>query len=197
VRDAPWVNRQPLKILFDPSARLASVTNPALIEGILTKTFAAGGASDGKVVLIYKKDRPLPPWLALDPSRLFLLEVNSRDEAFASLLGALTAPPFITWYGTGIQSILVEGGPMLLNHLTQIRAIDAFHVFVTPAFLSLSSHQIAPSISPLNNQVASMERYKLLQGMTIGDDQLIEFMPRDRFEKIFTPVPHVLPTSKS
>jgi diaminohydroxyphosphoribosylaminopyrimidine deaminase/5-amino-6-(5-phosphoribosylamino)uracil reductase len=185
VRDSWGPLRQPLKIVFDPSGRLASQRAEDLPTKVKQRTFAA----KTKVILVCPARVRDQAWAKPLDADVYYVGVKSRDEAFDSLLDAVTSGEFVAWHGTSLQSIYVEGGPALHNYLLGRDLYDACHVFVTPSLVSASVHRVGffaeQNVPPGLSQIATMKRYKLLQSLSIGADVLMEFMPEDRWAQIF------------
>lgn len=176
--------RQPLKMVFDPSARLLGCQDQTLIKKLLEKTFSM----QDRVLLVYGESHPLPSWLKSHGPNLYVIRVPPQEAAFSSLLDQMAGNDFLQWYGLPIQSIFVEGGASLINHLIQRDAIDAFQVFLNPSILSATTHHINLSGNgPVQNtRVASMDRYHLVQSTILDQDVFLEFMPKNRYQSIFS-----------
>lgn len=185
-RDSWGPMRQPLKIIFDPSGRLARQSAADLPSKVKTRTFAA----KTKVVLVCPTWVRDQDWAKSLDADIYYVEVKQREDAFTDLLAAVASTDFVAWYGSSLQSIFVEGGPALHDYLLAKDFYDAFHVFVTPSFISATVNRIGlfagQEIPQGYSHIASMKRYKLLQSMSLGADVLMEFMPEDRFVRFFS-----------
>ncbi len=176
--------RQPLKIIFDPSGRLLGCQEQTLIKKLLEKTFSP----QDRVLLVYGESNPLPPWLTGHGPNLYVIRVPTKQVAFSSLLNQMASNDFVQWHGLPVQSIFVEGGAALINHLISIDAVDAFQVFLNPSLLNATKHHInlSGTASAQNTRVASMDRYHLVQSTILDQDVFLEFMPKDRYQWIFS-----------
>jgi diaminohydroxyphosphoribosylaminopyrimidine deaminase/5-amino-6-(5-phosphoribosylamino)uracil reductase len=185
-RDTWGPLRQPLKIVFDPSGRLATQRAEDLPAKVRNRTFA----TQTKVVLVCPTNVRDQSWAKPLGADVYYVPVKSRDEAFSSLLDAVTSADFVAWHGAALQSIFIEGGPALHNHLLAHDFYDAFHVFVTPSLISANVHRVGffpdQKVPAGHSRIASMKRYQLLQSLSLGPDILLEFMPEDRIEHIFS-----------
>jgi diaminohydroxyphosphoribosylaminopyrimidine deaminase/5-amino-6-(5-phosphoribosylamino)uracil reductase len=184
-RDTWGPMRQPLKIVFDPSGRLSRVPYGSLPEKVRTRTLARAT----QIVYVGPDNGPARAWAKQLEADVFYVAVPDKDQAFPALMTAVMGPAFVSWYGSTLQSIFVEGGAALHNHLLATDCYDAFHVFVTPSFISADQHRVgsygAQEIPMGFSHVASMKRYELLQTASLGPDVLMEFLPKDRYERIF------------
>jgi diaminohydroxyphosphoribosylaminopyrimidine deaminase/5-amino-6-(5-phosphoribosylamino)uracil reductase len=185
-RDSWGPMRQPLKIIFDPSGRLARQPAADLPLKVKTRTFAP----KTKVVLVCPTTVRDQDWAKSLDADIFYVQIKQREDAFTDLLATVSSADFVAWYGSSLQSIFVEGGPALHDYLLANDFYDAFHVFVTPSFISASVNRIGlfagQEIPSGHSHIASMKRYKLLQSMLLGSDVLMEFMPEDRFVRVFS-----------
>lgn len=177
--------RQPLKIVFDPSGRLSRIPFSALPEKVKMRTFAAGT----KVVYVGPESPASRHWARESKADIFYIGAAEKARAFDTLLMTVTSPPFVAWHGTPLQSLFVEGGAALHNYLLAADLYDAFHVFVTPSFISAETHRVGyfggGTLPQGFGHVATMKRYHLLQAAPLGPDVLMEFMPEDRWTRIF------------
>ena len=169
---APPINRHPVKVLFDPSGRLAAAPAPvqnALREGVF---------SSGEVILI----SPASPAAVGDGDARVLQLRASKPAAAAAQLGSKEVARFL---GRPLQSVLVEGGPGLLSALLRADLLDCCHVFVSSAILGGNNHRIGSGQTPGEAVLQHMQRLSLVAANRSGDDVLMEMLPADRLNRLF------------
>lgn len=176
-RDAPWKPRHPMKILFDPSGRLLSLSDSKVIDNLCKKTLA----NPQNIVYVTRSPHSFPHWLkdATSQSFTILLEPPRISSEFAQLKAALCSQSFIVWHGSPLQSVLVEGGPTILNILLREGALDALQFFVNTAFLSGKKHHIGTFTDDAYSKLSSMERFRLLQSFSFESDTYLEMIPQE------------------
>lgn len=184
---APPINRQPLKIVFDPSGRLLKLDD-FLQKKLKNSTFKEGG----KIIYAVKHsifDASIQNWLTnLRQENILILRLNDEDP-LADIFEQLGQAEVTSFWDVGVQSIFVEGGPMLLTSMMQRDMIDCFHTFINPSFLGGTKNRIA-NFSDKNNKSSlfscqNMPRYRLMTTLRLNNDILVEYLPQDRFHKVF------------
>ncbi|SEM16371.1 diaminohydroxyphosphoribosylaminopyrimidine deaminase [Stigmatella aurantiaca] len=125
-------HRQPIRLVFDPGARLLSCPEETW-QGVLERTFS----SQTPTLLMVRESavaaarrEPLPA------RRLERIEhlVSLPDELSPSecLRAALADPSLSARAGRPIHSVMVEGGPRLISTLAEEGMIDMTHIFTAP-----------------------------------------------------------------
>jgi diaminohydroxyphosphoribosylaminopyrimidine deaminase/5-amino-6-(5-phosphoribosylamino)uracil reductase len=182
-RDAPWHKRNPLKILFDPSGRLASLKHGKIVDTLLTKTLY----NPQKIVYVTSSKKVAPEWLqkTLAPSYMIAFEDYEYPRLISKVKQELNSESFIRWHGHPIQSVLVEGGASLLNYLISEDALDALQFFTSPAVLSGKKHHLGSLKQGVANELSSMKKFSLLQSHTLGDDVYFEMVPASILSQFF------------
>ena len=182
-RDAIWHRRDPLKILFDPSGRLLKINDSKMISNILDKTLL----HPEKIVYVSFLQDSTPHWLKDALSKAFIIRLDKRDlgREIQRLKFEIGTPEFINWYGTPIQSVLVEGGASLTNYFLKLNEFDAFQFFFSPAFLSGTKHHLGMMTENHFCHLKKMPRYELLQSFSVGNDVYCEMLPQPTLERLF------------
>lgn len=197
VRDAALPhNRHPLKIIFDPFGRIVKLSE-AKFATIQSSTLSGPEAAYIGVqrqhweALADKKRHPIHK---MDHLQFVVLDDPRGHELqeFMIKLAGIKLPQ-----NRRIQSILVEGGPALLTLMAQRDLIDSFHCFIAPAILGGRKNRIGtvanrgdgPRQAAIDKLFAQMERYRLMGTHQLGNDVLMEFIPQDRYQKIFASKP--------
>lgn len=91
------------------------------------------------------------------------------------------------WLGRPAQSVFFEGGARLISALLEIDAIDLMHTFVAPVILAgqgrrlIREHVSQPHLSDAFH-------FDVLSTFPLGDDMLLELMPRRMVEAFFSEV---------
>ncbi len=170
VRDSPFINRQPIKLVFDPNGKILRAPGKKISE-LKQTTFRPSEAKT-----IYATSAQVDSGF-IDECNLEVVSLNENEHPLKQTLQALKGnihkslgrPPF--------QSILVEGGPRLLSLFFKDGYFDCIHAFVAPAILSGSSNRI-DSMSPLKS-LAEMRRYENVTTAQLGNDILLEMIPTE------------------
>jgi len=181
VRDLPEPSLTPLRMVFDPHARLLSAVDlqkNALRQGTLSlgsplvvfvSESSYSAERDGARAWHDECERhgvrfvPFPAKSSADLLAGFFAALESTD------LSALRPGPF---RARPLQSVLVEGGPTLLNALFGVGAIDICHAFLAPFFLGGVKNRIG-----CIGSLESAERHVSLANFRAGNDVVWEFMP--------------------
>lgn len=194
VRDcAKPINRDPTKILFDPNGRVLSASS-TLRKKLIEKTFTKNSPI---IYAISKKALHASDdiWIKKLDINLFIMEL-STDTPIEECLDSLNNDAITQFLKLPLQSIFVEGGPTLLTHLLRQDRIDCFHTFIAPSFMGGIFNRIGRINEPiagenrdtnLNRPVAcsAMKRYKLMAVNQLGADIVMEYIPKDRFQRCF------------
>lgn len=114
--------------------------------------------------------------------------VGSHSEVIArSLVEFWSSTTFEQWLGRPAQSIFIEGGPRLISLLMENDALDLLHVFIAPLILggrarrlNRESYQDPPMPSALH--------FDVLSTLSMGDDMLLELMPKRMVTAFFSEV---------
>jgi diaminohydroxyphosphoribosylaminopyrimidine deaminase/5-amino-6-(5-phosphoribosylamino)uracil reductase len=146
---------QPLRIVWDPGSKLQG-----------TQAFA-DDELEQKTPWLYLGPRPLKGALWMPWS-----EEDAKDlKGVAGLFSKLTE--------MGIQSLMIEGGPTLLRAWMATDFWDVAHVMVAPLWLDRDPLGSNPEQKPLRS-LANTEKWVRASSLPLGDDLLMEFVPRSR-----------------
>lgn len=124
------------------------------------------------------------------PESVALLTLTADDAGHDSMAAARrvahfwTSDDMRTWLGRSPQSLFIEGGATLLSSLLEIDAIDLLHVFIAPMVLAGEArrlHRQGLSAPPLD----SATHFDVLSTFALGNDMLMELMPRRMSETFF------------
>jgi len=170
---APPHARQPHKIIFDPSARLATASSKVL-EALFDSTSASG-----PIIYWCTKDKSIKLPLDLSSYADRLIHVPYSDEDVPLLFKHLDAK-HRERFGCELQSVMVEGGAQLLTLLLRADLFDACHVFVRAGILGGLRNRVGRLERGDNPVRDLMERndFHLLATQQIDDDVLIECVSR-------------------
>lgn len=146
---------QPLRIVWDP-----------------------GGKIQGPQAFAETELELKTPWLYLGPRRLEGALWIPWDEEDAKKLKGI-AKLFSKLTEMGIQSLMIEGGPTLLRAWIETGLWDVAHVMVAPLWLDRDPVGRNPEQTPLRC-LANTEKWVRASSLSLGDDLLMEFVPRSR-----------------
>jgi diaminohydroxyphosphoribosylaminopyrimidine deaminase/5-amino-6-(5-phosphoribosylamino)uracil reductase len=159
----PHAARQPVRVIYDPFAKLATL-GPKETKKLGETTFNA----EQKVLWLTTIRQP-------DLKQHIFQVILEKDEPLAESLARLSSEEVKSFLGRDLQSVFVEGGPRLIQSLGAEDLIDCFHVFIHPMFVPSTRHTV-------NNmgratKLAELNRYKLVASHRFDNDQLMEFIP--------------------
>ena len=197
------INRHPLKIVFDPSARLLSEASPELCAKVLATTFCPSSKTVyAACAKAYQHgcNQALLHSDYWDGSQHILRLTLNDDEPVSDLVAQLGGSAVTRFNGLPLQSVFIEGGARLVNLFMDRDLIDCFHTFIAPCFLGASRHRIATPVagdglhpsttgSRFPQKCPTMHRHRLMTAYPLGEDVLMEYVPEDRWAKIFKEVP--------
>ncbi|MEN9809782.1 MAG: bifunctional diaminohydroxyphosphoribosylaminopyrimidine [Pseudomonadota bacterium] len=124
------------------------------------------------------------------PESVALLTLSGDTAGTDSLISARrvaqfwTSDAMRTWLDRLPQSIFIEGGATLLSGLLEIDALDLLHVFIAPMVLAGEARRLqrqGHTAPPLN----SATHFDVLSTFALGNDMLMELMPRRMSETFF------------
>ena len=175
---APPINRHPLKVIIDPRGVILK-TGPKIWQDIRQKTYSPpqkvihvlGEACKDSISKL--KDCP-------NVKVIYCQESNFC----ASLIQRLSKQDITRFWGRPIASLMVEGGPNLISHFANAGLIDVYHTFINTSFLYGQKLRLTHTSPPLCHQ---RDRNKLLCAIPLEHDVLLEYLPEDRYQKIFCP----------
>lgn len=124
-------HRQPVRVLFDPHARILSCPEEQW-RALLRRTFSREAPTvlmvGGAELSDAQRERLLAPSL----EHVHVLPLRGGRSPIQSLYEALANPLLGERVGRPLHSVLVEGGPRLLSALAAEDLIDLAHVFTAP-----------------------------------------------------------------
>jgi diaminohydroxyphosphoribosylaminopyrimidine deaminase / 5-amino-6-(5-phosphoribosylamino)uracil reductase len=164
-------HRQPLRLLFDPTARVLSCSEETW-RGVLERTFSSETPtvlmSQESVLAHARRNAPLAQRLERIAHVLPLLD---DTPPAISLRAALVDPLLETLLKYPLHSVMVEGGPRLLSTLAEAGMLDMVHVFTAPTLGGGSRYRLqfpAPYGEGL--------RWSPLVHGRLGEDLLVELL---------------------
>ncbi|WP_224360275.1 bifunctional diaminohydroxyphosphoribosylaminopyrimidine deaminase/5-amino-6-(5-phosphoribosylamino)uracil reductase RibD [Hyalangium versicolor] len=163
-------HRQPIRLLFDPTARLLSCAEDVW-EGVLRSTFSAETPS---VLMVRESVLARARTDQLMARRLERLEhvlPLLSDASPALSLRAALADSSLARLGPPIHSVMVEGGPRLLSTLAEAGMLDIAHVFTAPTLGGGTRHRLRfPAPHGRGLRLCPMVHTRL------GEDLLVELV---------------------
>ncbi|NBX16095.1 MAG: bifunctional diaminohydroxyphosphoribosylaminopyrimidine deaminase/5-amino-6-(5-phosphoribosylamino)uracil reductase RibD [Proteobacteria bacterium] len=178
-------NRQPDVCIVDVLGE-ARGDNPQL-RAALENLSAAAANRKVAVATASSNAEPLKALLPPEWSVLALPVPQNSDgpqQLAKSVQRFWTSQELENWFGRTVQSVFIEGGAKLISLLLEIEAIDVCHTFIAPIVLAgearrLSRQQIqAPAL-------AAASRFDILSTFLLGDDMLVELVPRNLSRQFF------------
>lgn len=173
---------QPLRFVFDPGAR-------TLCAGEDVKARLRAGSLSAHLPLVLVTSRHAHEnAMTRTGVRVWCEELERAGVVFQTfdasshlegLLGILEDVDFSAlrpgpFRARPVQSVLVEGGPTLLNALLDARRVDLCHAFVAPLFLGGTKYRLG---APRGLEDA--ERFAPLASFQAGADVVWEFASKD------------------
>lgn len=190
VRDCDLINKNPIRVIFDPNAKIINQTKKVL-EELNLKIFN----NLSKVIYLYSDK--LEPKKISEINNYFLNKkhilpigipcIRIPDE----IINILESKTVVSFAGKKSQSLLIEGGGKLINLFLKEQKIDGFHVFVTAGFIHQKKNTIgSDSMKSIQKENLSknnllVDRYHLISSSSIGNDVLIEFLKPELINTIF------------
>jgi diaminohydroxyphosphoribosylaminopyrimidine deaminase/5-amino-6-(5-phosphoribosylamino)uracil reductase len=179
---------QPLRFVFDPGARLLCVDEPGKVR------LRLGTLSTGTPLVVITSRRIHDDALTRRGVRAWCDELEKLGVVFHTfdapthtegLLSVLEGADFSSlrpgpFFPRPVQSVLVEGGPTLLNALLAARKVDVCHAFVAPLFLGGVKFRLG-GLTELGNA----ERFVPLASFAAGTDVVWEFAPKVAADALF------------
>jgi diaminohydroxyphosphoribosylaminopyrimidine deaminase/5-amino-6-(5-phosphoribosylamino)uracil reductase len=164
-------HRQPLRLLFDPGARILSCPEEVW-RGLLERTFSPETPT---VLMARESALTAARQEPLTAQRLehieHLLPLSNEEAPAACLRAALADPTLSERVGRPIHSVMVEGGPRLLSTLADARMIDVAHVFTAPILGGGARYRLQfPAPYGVGVRLSPMAHARL------GEDLLVEYL---------------------
>jgi diaminohydroxyphosphoribosylaminopyrimidine deaminase/5-amino-6-(5-phosphoribosylamino)uracil reductase len=190
------INRQPMKIVFDPKGRLLTCSEH--IQKQLSEKFLSSSIP----IIIFTQEKFLLStqnfWVeSLKQSEYILfLTFKEEDYFWEKIVDYLQSEAVKRHFGKPLQSIMVEGGSKLLTQLLAANLLDICHVFIAPILvggvanrimnpLSLSLGETAFTSSKyVGGKLSLASQYKLIAHNRLGNDICMEFIPQYLTEKL-------------
>ena len=157
-------DKQPVRIIYDPSGALSNSLPSSSREAILEKTFCPGAKS---ILLTPNSKHPFTD-LVEERGHLVLTLDKQQPLNWDAWLSPQSLKNFLK---KPLGSILVEGGPRLLTQFIRESQAVGGHVFMAPLFLG-GSHRIAENLDAELKESAFLS---LKQSFTFGRDVLLEW----------------------
>ncbi len=180
---------QPTKLIFDPSGRIFGASKDQRHKLINTTFFG----DDLKIVYCTLESLKSCPreWRDILSKQVVFLNPDTgldRSKFISDFKQQIQNYDFTKLRGKPLQSILIEGGPGLMSAMIGADIPDVYHVFVAPFILGVGASAI---MGGANNSVfpiplSNANRMDTLATMQMGQDILIECMPKDRFDSVFS-----------
>lgn len=168
----------PLRIVFDPHARLLSAAEGQR-NALRSSTLGEGVplVVIGKAQALEAGRKAEPGWRAECESRGVRFVPFEGEDLVEGLLGVLDTYDFSEFRPSPFRarplgSVLVEGGPTLLNALFDAGRIDIAHAFLAPFFLGGVRNRIGTP-----HTLARAERLASVASFRAGNDAVWELLP--------------------
>ncbi|MBD2611504.1 bifunctional diaminohydroxyphosphoribosylaminopyrimidine deaminase/5-amino-6-(5-phosphoribosylamino)uracil reductase RibD [Nostoc punctiforme FACHB-252] len=190
------INRQPMKIVFDPKGRLLNCSEH--IQKQLSEKFLASSTP----LIIFTQEKFLVSthnsWAESlkESEHILFLTFKEEDYFWEKIVDYLKSEVVKRHFGKPLQSILVEGGSKLLTQLLAANLLDICHVFIAPILiggvanrimnpLSLSLEETAFTSSKYaGGKLSLASQYKLVAQNRLGNDICMEFIPQYLAEEL-------------
>ena len=163
-RDALIQGRQPVKVIYDPSGRLASPASELAKYQIF---------SQGQCLWLVGQGVKVPSLCDL-PSKTLVVRLEKGRGSLSELPLLLSGQDVEAFLGRPMGSVMVEGGATLLNLMIQNRLLVGAHMFVAPCYLSGQDHRIFCAEGFPAKSCSNMPRFQTLSSQLLGQDTLIE-----------------------
>lgn len=165
--------RNPHKIIYDPSGRLATA-DESVWQNLLEET-----GESGPLLFWCTENHVQAPKIVQLASDRLVHQNQIKREDWPDLFGKL-ALDVKSRTSRDLQSIMVEGGSQLLTLLMRADQLDAAHVFVRAGVLGGERNRIGKLNQGDNPSLPLMQRhdYKLIASQVIEDDVVIECTKR-------------------
>ncbi len=188
-------NTSPLKIILDPRGKVFQCSLDVQ-KKLAEKTFVP----PQKIVVITEKEiftRANATWKEslLNQPHVFPLTFENNQPILEALEELLCGKELSEFLGRPLQSVLVEGGPRLISRLWEANRIDLAHVFMAPFLLGGHQNKIAspdPDAAhwtgtgkPFPHLLQNAERFALCASAQLGDDLLLEMIPKGHANALF------------
>lgn len=153
VRDAPQVNRHPMKAIYDPKAYIPAALN----DKLLSSTFKGRGIYIGPASDQIPESWQQIPW----------------DQAPSLALFERLNQTYLEMSSYPLQSVFVEGGPKLLNSLHGLELVDVIHCFIRPGLVGGTKNRIGQT-GPGQGDLKQLVDYDSIVTEALGGDILCE-----------------------
>lgn len=190
------INRQPMKIVFDPKGRLLDCSEH--IQKQLSEKFLASSTP----LIIFTQEELLvsiqSSWVKSlrSSEHILFLTFKKKEYLWKKIVDCLQSEIVQRHFGKPLQSILVEGGSKLLTQLLAANLLDICHVFISPILVGGVANRI---MNPLNlslekttftsskyagGKLSLANQYKLIAQNRLGNDICMEFIPQYLAEEL-------------
>jgi len=164
-------HRQPVRLLFDPGARILSCPEEVW-RGLLERTFTAETPT---VLMVRESALSAARRERLAAQRLERIEhlhpLPDELAPAASLRAALADASLGTRVGRPLHSVMVEGGPRLISALADAGMIDVAHIFTAPILGGGTRYRLQfPAPYGVGVRLNPMAHARL------GEDLLVEYL---------------------
>lgn len=168
--DAIIKKRQPIKFIFDPNGKVFQITDQQL-NVLKDKTFASEVN-----VFIYTKRKycrsgPLASWIKT-VKHIQIIPLEDRKDPFNEFVESFKLGWISEKLGRPFQSVLIEGGPRLIQGLVERGLVHFAHVFISPKWMGGEKYKIGLR-EPHRLEKAFLWRQQFY--LPLGEDILMEF----------------------
>ncbi|SEK47035.1 diaminohydroxyphosphoribosylaminopyrimidine deaminase [Stigmatella aurantiaca] len=164
-------HRQPVRLLFDPAARILSCPE-GVWQGLLERTFSPATPT---VLMVHpsalEAARQEPRVVQRLERVEHLLPLLEGSSPAATLRAALADPALSAHAGRPIHSVMVEGGPRLLSTLAEASVFDVAHIFTAPTLGGGTRYRLQFP-APYGTGV----RLNPMAHARLGEDLLVEYL---------------------
>ena len=161
------INRHPVKAIFDPSSRLTNISKTEE-ESLGTTTFNENSS------LIYIGSKNTFDSLIKRYSKVKIELIEWEKEFSIVDLPKELNIAYKRLLSKELQSIFVEGGPMMHRVFMEADMYDILHTFINPSLVGAQSNKISKTTSKEKNSMSDKTEFALLGTYKLGNDVLID-----------------------
>ena len=170
-------HRNPLKLVFDPNARL--LERPSTEQ----KTLVDRMRKDPGCYYGVQRHKITDQLRSLEDASFRVVELKAAQEDLVNeFITASCGLYKESFPQKRLQSIFVEGGPRLLNLLLYQGLLDAAHAFINPSFMGSNGYGIGKSTAEKSPACDQRLQWFHISAQTIGSDILCELLPKTHLQ---------------